>query len=231
MSDFIIAPYGRLCSRCSTIQPDSEFRDDCNICRTCRITYSKNWRRQNPACTNRAKTARISQRPPKGIPESVLVDDDIRQQFSCYSYFLNHDGYPIRKARDADGNYHFRQLARDILGLGQHDPLVPDHINGDVLDNRRVNLRAVTRGHNAQNLSLARNNKSGYAGVSWNARERKWLARGSLNGKRHYLGSYDDRHEAGRVAIQWRMDNWEGYVGRGVGKRERKLLGNLTPAK
>jgi len=40
------------------------------------------------------------------------------------------------------------------------------------------------------------NNKSGYTGVSWNAKDRKWEANLTLKGKRYYLGQFAEKEEA-----------------------------------
>src|ERR1700744_1157255 len=44
--------------------------------------------------------------------------------------------------------------------------MVVDHINGRTLDNRRSNLRICTRVENMRNQRLAKNNTTGYKGVS-----------------------------------------------------------------
>jgi hypothetical protein len=51
-----------------------------------------------------------------------------------------------------------------------------DHINGDGLDNRRVNLRAVTRSQNIQNSRKRRGAGSRYKGVYLYARRGHWVA-------------------------------------------------------
>ena len=43
------------------------------------------------------------------------------------------------------------------------------------------------------------NNVSGYKGVSWNGKEKKWIANITLKGKRIYLGIYADLEEAIRI--------------------------------
>lgn len=45
-----------------------------------------------------------------------------------------------------------------------------DHENGDILDNRLVNLRQVTNQQNGFNRKISKNNKSGYRGVCWQLR-------------------------------------------------------------
>lgn len=66
-----------------------------------------------------------------------------------------------------------------------------DHINGNPADNRIENLRMVTRTENARNASMHADNRSGFAGVSWNKRTRKWTATLGINKRRKYLGEYD----------------------------------------
>ena len=69
-----------------------------------------------------------------------------------------------------------------------------DHINGDGLDNRLCNLRAVSRADNLKNKRVYKNNKSGVMGVS--LRGGKWRARIKLNGLEQCLGSYASKAEA-----------------------------------
>jgi len=71
-----------------------------------------------------------------------------------------------------------------------------DHISGDGLDNRRANLRLATYAQNNQNCRVYQNNKSGYKGVRWNRRDKRWLAEIRANGLRKYIGLFDSPAEA-----------------------------------
>lgn len=71
---------------------------------------------------------------------------------------------------------------------------VVDHINGDVLDNRKCNLRICTKKQNLQNRQLQKNNKSGFRGVYKN--KKSWRAFVSLNGVTKHLGSFKTKKEA-----------------------------------
>lgn len=72
-----------------------------------------------------------------------------------------------------------------------------DHINGVRDDNRICNLRLDTDKQNQQNITtLSKNNKSGFAGVSWSKRMNKWRADIYIEGKSIYLGNYDTPEEA-----------------------------------
>jgi len=72
---------------------------------------------------------------------------------------------------------------------------VIDHINGNGLDNRKSNLRACTQSENTMNR-LKCNARSGKVGVSWSNRHKRWCVEIRENGKRHYLGWFDDLDEA-----------------------------------
>lgn len=91
-----------------------------------------------------------------------------------------------------------REIARRA-GLAI-DGLQVDHINGDGLDNRRCNLRAVTATQNSVNyVHKRRRCSSRFKRVAWHAREGKWLAYvrqakragESGSGKQHSAGYFD----------------------------------------
>ena len=71
-----------------------------------------------------------------------------------------------------------------------------DHINRDRRDNRLVNLRPASQSQNSCNGSLRSTNKSGYRGVSWEKRKRKWQARIVKDGKQYPLGYFDTKESA-----------------------------------
>jgi len=71
-----------------------------------------------------------------------------------------------------------------------------DHINGDKLDNRKSNLRVVSRHQNSRNRSGWSNSSSKYKGVIWNEASNKWQARIYADGKSRHLGYFSDEKEA-----------------------------------
>lgn len=71
-----------------------------------------------------------------------------------------------------------------------------DHINGDKLDNRRCNLRAVTSAQNSWNAGLSARNTSGRKGVSYCGRRNRWHAYITVHGQRIHLGFYKCIDEA-----------------------------------
>ena len=80
-----------------------------------------------------------------------------------------------------------------------------DHINHDTLDNRRSNLRIVTLAENQQNRKGAqRNNKgSGIRGVY--PHQGKWVAAIHINGRKKYLGIFNDIEDAAVCSEQARQ--------------------------
>ena len=77
-----------------------------------------------------------------------------------------------------------------------------DHINRIKTDNRIKNLRLATHSQNLQNVGLRSDNKSGYKGVSWCKRKKKWCVRMNFDNKYQHLGYFDDVHEAGKAYIE-----------------------------
>lgn len=71
-----------------------------------------------------------------------------------------------------------------------------DHINMNKSDNRICNLREATHSQNGFNTPTPPSNTSGFKGVSWYSRCQKYRAQITAQGKRHYLGLFDDPHLA-----------------------------------
>ena len=71
-----------------------------------------------------------------------------------------------------------------------------DHIDCDPLNNRRSNLRLATLAENNRNQRTAKNNTSGYKGVSFDKARGKWRAAIAHDGQRYRLGSFVTVEEA-----------------------------------
>lgn len=71
-----------------------------------------------------------------------------------------------------------------------------DHKNGIRSDNRISNLRDVSTAINARNRFRSGLNTSGFNGVSWNKKARKWEAYVKIDGKRKYLGYFSEIESA-----------------------------------
>jgi len=82
------------------------------------------------------------------------------------------------------------------LVMGCKDDVFIDHISGNVLDNRKRNLRICTNTENSWNKGKYKTNKSGYKGVSWQKNRNKWQASITKNRKQIHLGFYSTKEEA-----------------------------------
>jgi hypothetical protein len=78
-------------------------------------------------------------------------------------------------------------MARAIMGLAHADPRQVDHVNFDRLDNRRSNLRIVSRRSNKQHQP-SRGGTSRFVGIS--ACSSKWRAVVGIDGRQVYLGDH-----------------------------------------
>ena len=71
-----------------------------------------------------------------------------------------------------------------------------DHINGDPADNRIANLRLATPAQNGANARRRSDNRSGFKGVGWHKKTRKWRANIVRDGRMRSLGYFDTPEQA-----------------------------------
>jgi hypothetical protein len=96
--------------------------------------------------------------------------------------------------------------SRTITGnktIHMHNVIVPprrgkivDHWNGCGLDNRRVNLRRVTRRVNAINRKIKSTNTSSCTGIKCDKRTGKWFATWQVAGRRIYSPYFERKEDA-----------------------------------
>ena len=66
-----------------------------------------------------------------------------------------------------------------------------DHINRIKNDNRIVNLRLANQSQNLMNIVKHKDNTSGYKGVYWHKKAKKWAVECYIQGKKNYLGLFE----------------------------------------
>lgn len=95
----------------------------------------------------------------------AIVDAENLDWLSKWKWYSSTTYYAIRAITLENGNRRFIKMHREILGLQFGNELVGDHINGNRLDNRKVNLRAVAKKHNSWNKRLQPNESGRLRGV------------------------------------------------------------------
>ncbi len=77
-----------------------------------------------------------------------------------------------------------------------------DHINLGRTDNWIENLRLATDAENSRNRPIRSDNTSGFIGVSWAKRRRKWTARINVAGKLVWAKFFDTPEEAAKARAE-----------------------------
>lgn len=128
----------------------------------------------------------------------VLVDDADTHLVYGYSWFSTKRRNTFY-ARAWDGGYKTGKMVYMHRLLAGEAGMQVDHINGNGLDNRRENLRAVTQSQNLANQRKTRGT-SKYKGVSLNNKNKKWISQIQKDGITYRLGcNFETEHEAAIV--------------------------------
>lgn len=113
----------------------------------------------------------------------MQVDELVYNQMMKFTWYAA-KGYPTTHQHGKQ--IKASRMVMTLLGVDIEDRVV-DHINGDKLNNTTFNLRVGT---DADNLK----NRPGATGV--HQHRRKFVARITANGVRHYLGLFDTKEDA-----------------------------------
>ena len=139
------------------------------------------------------------------LEEFYLSDDDItihRNKNGYRGRFSKHDivkPFIFKGANGMDYKGIHIPLTRTSISLPWllvilreipfKDNQVIDHLDGNITNNSRKNLRVVTQWVNAKNQKKRKNSTSGYTGINYNKQAKLYTIRQTIKGKRVYRSS------------------------------------------
>jgi hypothetical protein len=109
--------------------------------------------------------------------------------FNWFAVVQSYTVYAVRRVSGVKGRGSKISMHRQIIGA-TNDVQV-DHVDLNGLNNRRENLRIATPQQNCFNRRKTRANTSGFKGVCWNRKSRKWQAGIRINGRSVHLGLFE----------------------------------------
>ncbi len=137
----------------------------------------------------------------------AIIDEKDFKVVNKSKWCLSSTGYAITHIKGSGKNGKNMFMHRLIMGfpLG----MVVDHINGNVLDNRRENLRICSHRENIRNQKIQNIVKTSvYKGVHWRKDIRKWSAKIQVNGKQLVIGIFKEEQHAAMAYDIWAKENF-----------------------
>jgi hypothetical protein len=129
----------------------------------------------------------------------TILDQQDYYRLIGFNWFLTgrfHKFYASRTIK-IDGRTKITRMHRDIMN--PPDNLLVDHRNCNGLDNRRENLRLANKSQNVCNSRKRKNTSSKYIGVHLRKSQGRWEAQIRHNGKKMWLGSFENEIAAARA--------------------------------
>lgn len=127
--------------------------------------------------------------------QQTIVDDEDYTFLMQWKWYC-HQGYA---RRTEGGGRKARQIHMHRIILKAPENMEVDHIDGDKLNNQKVNLRLVSHASNTQNARPRKDGRSPFKGVIWHSQSNKWRPRITVNHRRIHLGYFTDEIEAAKA--------------------------------
>ncbi|MHC4258829.1 MAG: AP2 domain-containing protein [Planctomycetota bacterium] len=138
---------------------------------------------------------------PVGQGKYAIVDVDDYERLAKYKWRVctnGHTFYAYRYSSTRGGKKRQRVLMhREIIAIPEG--MVCDHINRNGLNNRKANVRPATVSQNSCSSRNRGQTTSRYRGVSRKMTSNKWMAQINANGRKIYLGVFDDEVDAAKA--------------------------------
>lgn len=129
----------------------------------------------------------------KGI---VLVDNEDYIWLSKYNWHFSGNGYAQTDIK-VNGVWKSKSMHRLIMNPLEN--MQVDHIDHNIFNNQKSNLRVVTSNQNRMNRLKQINGISKFKGVSWHKRGEVWQSRIQKDKKLYWLGQFKDEKDAARA--------------------------------
>jgi hypothetical protein len=133
----------------------------------------------------------------KKIPVSngkfyAIVDDEDYEFLSKWKWHLSANGKNVVHTFGKNQIGNSRKITKGIHSIINKTPkgFFTDHINGNPLDNRKINLRTVTPQQNQWNKRPGKKSKTGIKGVGWCKQTSRWKVSIFANEKSKTLGRF-----------------------------------------
>lgn len=114
--------------------------------------------------------------------KSAIIDSDVYQDVSQFRWYINSCGYAVRNVKSTGKGQKTLFLHHYIMPKPE-ETMETDHINGDKLDNRKINLRICTKSENQRNKRCGKNSSTGFKGVTWDKFLNKYKSKITYNKK------------------------------------------------
>lgn len=139
----------------------------------------------------------------KYVIGDIQIDEEYKYLLSKYKWYFKKEGHLKTKI-----NGKFIYLHHFILNTNK----LVDHIDRNPLNNKKSNLRLVTKSQNSMNSKLRIDNSSGIKGVSFCKIRHKFRVYITINKKRKFLGDFINIKEAALKRIEAEKEYFKEYA-------------------
>jgi hypothetical protein len=131
----------------------------------------------------------------------AIVDDKRYESLRRHHWYAFRSGERWYAARTVRKKGKKLNVLMHRVIAGTRGKMDTDHINGDTLDNREMNLRICTRSQNLANQRVLPHS-SMFKGVRYHKLAKKWIAEVGEGGRTIYLGLFVSEVDAAKAYDQ-----------------------------